>query len=400
MKLAVFGATGSIGQSTLAVLEAVADTCDACEVVALSGHTNLPLLAKQAKLWQPKHLLIAQDYCPEKRSLFSHYKGDIVWGSSHLATYAASDACDTLLLAISGSAALSSAWAAACSGKRILLANKESLVAAGELIVAAAQRSGAQLVPVDSEHNALWQCLGFPRLPSALPLGVKRLEITASGGPFWRWSAKRMYNASVDQACNHPNWSMGDKISVDSATMVNKALELIEAQWLFSVPPEQLGVVVHPQSRIHALVHRQSGSTVAQLSLPDMRIALTVALFGDNAPATGVDHLSLFSCPELTFFQPDDRRFKALPLVQQAMRDGGDRCLCFDISNEVANRAFREGRIPFGAIVDIIDEMMHTSTRQRLTSIDDVYHRQHQLALSTQSLVDRFAGYQYLGKKV
>jgi len=385
MRLALFGATGSIGRNTLKLLEESPQAREACNLVALSGHNNLALLAEQARAWQPEQLLITQVFDAEKQALFHGYRGEILWGEAQLADYASSASCDNLLLAISGSAALPAAWAAANSGKRLLLANKEALVAAGELIVNAARASGAELAPVDSEHNALWQCLGMPRLPGKLPERVERLEITASGGPFWDWPADRMRHATLDEACRHPNWRMGAKISVDSATMVNKALELIEARWLFDT--ERLSVLVHPQSLVHGLIHMESGSTLAQLSQPDMRVALASALFGKKAPASGVKPLSLLDCSQLTFFPPDNQRFAAIPLVREAMRAGADRCLCFDISNEVANLAFREGRIPFGAIVETITEIMHTSQAMPLESIETVRHRQRELAAQTRKLI-------------
>lgn len=382
MRLAIFGSTGSIGRNTLRLLAHLKRGGEqpGYALVALSGQNNLSLLAQQARSWQPQYLLIGQPCTAAKKALFSGYNGEIIWGEQVLAEFAAGNSCDTLLLAISGSAALPATYAAASTGKRLLLANKEALVAAGELIVAAAGASNATLVPVDSEHNALWQCLGMPHLPGKLAQAVTRLELTASGGPFWNWSATEMCHASVAAACNHPNWRMGNKISVDSATMVNKALELIEAHWLFAMHPDHLDVLVHPQSLVHGLVHMRSGAVLAQLSLPDMRVALASALFGTAAPSSGVSRLSLLDYQNLNFYPPDNKRFAALPLVYQAMRDGQDRCLCFDISNEVANLAFREGRIPFGAIVETIDAVLQQSEATSLDCIEAVRQRQQQLA--------------------
>lgn len=353
-RVTVLGATGSIGASTAAVIEELVASRDGeIEVEALTGGRNVAALADMTRRLRPRFVAIADERQEGAlRTLLAGVSVEIGAGPAALVAAAARPA-DWVMSAITGAAALEPTRAAIDRGASVALANKECLVCAGPLLLAAARRSGARLLPVDSEHNAIFQVLGHPER-------VEKLTLTASGGPFRLWTPEQMASATPDQACLHPNWSMGRKISVDSATLMNKGLELIEAALLFSVPGERVDVVIHPQSVIHSMVSYCDGSVLAQLGAPDMRIPISYALaWPDRAPVSA-QRLDLASLGELTFARPDLERFPALRLAREALAAGGAAPAILNAANETAVASFLDGRIGFLAIASVVDEVLQS----------------------------------------
>jgi 1-deoxy-D-xylulose-5-phosphate reductoisomerase len=283
----------------------------------------------------------------------------VLCGLDALNSVAAGPNVATVMAAIVGAAGLPSTLAEAGAGKQVLVANKESLVLAGALLVDAARRSGATLVPIDSEHNAIFQCLPAAARLGTEPAGVRRIMLTASGGPFRSWSASALQNATPEQACAHPTWNMGRKISVDSATLMNKGLELIEAQLLFGLPVERIEVVIHPQSVVHSLVEYVDGSVLAQMGSPDMRTPIAQALAWPQRLASGVQFLDLLQVARLDFEAPDLQRFPCLGLAIAAARAGAEMPAVLSAANEVAVEAFLEGRLNFAGIERVIGDVMN-----------------------------------------
>jgi 1-deoxy-D-xylulose-5-phosphate reductoisomerase len=311
-------------------------------------------------------------------------------GAQALADTAADPQCDSVMAAIVGAAGLPAALAAARSGKRVLLANKEALVAAGSLFMQAIRDNGAELLPIDSEHNAIFQCLphgGRAVAPDSPAPGVRRLLLTASGGPFRGRDLEDLHDVTPAQACAHPNWSMGRKISVDSATMLNKGLEVIEAHWLFAMPADRIEVVVHPQSVVHSMVEYDDGSVLAQLGQPDMRTPIAYGLGFPERLDSGVGPLDLTRLGRLDFEKPDLARFPCLALSFAALRAGQGACVALNAANEIAVEAFLSGRLPYTWIPRVIEASLEWQARQAsvtLNSLDDV------LALDSDARV--FAG--------
>lgn len=357
--LTILGATGSIGCSTLDV---VARHPDRYRIHALTAHGRVDELAALCLRHRPRVAVVADAAGAERlRDLLAAEAGDIAvrHGAEALAEVAADPAVDTVMAAIVGAAGLLPTLAAVRAGKRVLLANKEALVMSGALFMRAVREHGATLLPIDSEHNAIFQCLppdGVGRLREA---GVERLLLTASGGPFRTFSLEQLVAVTPAQAVKHPNWSMGRKISVDSATLMNKGLEFIEACWLFDASPEQIEVVVHPQSVIHSLVRYVDGSVLAQLGNPDMRTPIAHALAWPDRISAGVDPLDLASQGALCFEQPDTTRFPCLALAREAMRRGGTQPAVLNAANEVAVQAFLDERIGFTDIPRLIEAVMN-----------------------------------------
>jgi 1-deoxy-D-xylulose-5-phosphate reductoisomerase len=299
-------------------------------------------------------------------------------GAQALADTAADPQCDSVMAAIVGAAGLPAALAAARSGKRVLLANKEALVAAGSLFMRAIRDNGAELLPIDSEHNAIFQCLpkgGRAVAPDASAPGVRRLLLTASGGPFRSRDLEDLHDVTPAQACAHPNWSMGRKISVDSATMLNKGLEVIEAHWLFAMPADRIEVVVHPQSVVHSMVEYDDGSVLAQLGQPDMRTPIAYGLGFPERLESGVGPLDLTRLGRLDFEKPDLARFPCLGLSFAALRAGQGACVALNAANEVAVEAFLAGRLPYTWIPRVIEASLEWQARQAsvtLNGLDDI----------------------------
>jgi 1-deoxy-D-xylulose-5-phosphate reductoisomerase len=346
MKLTVLGATGSIGASTLDV---VAAHPDRYSVYALSAHRSADALLALCRVHRPRYAVLSGvSEQADLRRTFAEAGVELLIGAAALEQVATDAGCDAVMAGIVGAAGLASTLAAARAGKRVLLANKEALVMAGPLVMRTARESGAQLLPVDSEHNAVFQCLSDVR-------SVRRITLTASGGPFRSLPLEKLDGVTPDQACAHPNWVMGRKISVDSATMMNKGLEVIEARWLFDVEAERIEVVIHPQSIVHSLVEYVDGSVIAQLSNPDMRVPIAHALAYPQRITSGARPLELAGMQSLSFERPDHKRFPCLPLAYAALHAGGTAPAALNAANEVAVQAFLSGRLPFTAISGIIE---------------------------------------------
>jgi 1-deoxy-D-xylulose-5-phosphate reductoisomerase len=352
VNLAIFGATGSVGTSTLDV---VARHAGRYRVFALTANGSADALLELCRRHRPRYAVlsgVSPDRSLEKR--FSTHGVELLFGAAALEVMAAHPDTEVVMAAIVGAAGLASTLAGVRAGKRVLLANKEAMVMAGPLVTAAARASGARILPVDSEHNAVFQCLGNGK-------GVSKIVLTASGGPFRATPVESLGAVTPEQACAHPNWVMGRKISVDSATMMNKGLEVIEARWLFDVAPERIEVLIHPQSIVHSLVEYADGSMISQLSNPDMRVPIAHALAWPERIASGAQPLDLASIRHLSFEKPDLARFPCLSLAYAALRRGGTAPAVLNAANEVAVEAFLAGRLPFtgipGVIADTLDSV-------------------------------------------
>ena len=382
--VAVLGSTGSIGESTLDVLRRHADRF---RVVALSAHRNVERLAAQAAEFRPDYVAIADASLATALSASLAQRGvriPVLAGSDAATEVAAMPEAAFVMAAIVGAAGLPSTLAAARTGKRLLIANKEALVMAGPLVLAAARQSGATIIPIDSEHNAIFQCMPTGMALGAPPAGVRRILLTASGGPFRDWPAAALQDVTPEQACAHPVWRMGRKISVDSATLMNKGLELIEASRLFGLPAERIEVVIHKQSVVHSLVEYVDGSVLAQLGSPDMRTPIAQALAWPERLPSGVQFLDLLQVARLDFEAPDPARFPCLGLAIEAARVGGDMPAVLSAANEVAVAAFLEGRLRFGGIAGVCAQVINNWKGDRgaasLSAILDADARARRLA--------------------
>jgi 1-deoxy-D-xylulose-5-phosphate reductoisomerase len=368
----VLGSTGSIGESTLDVL---ARHPDRFRLVALGANRNVVKLAEQIRRFRPAYAAMADEQAA--RELVSElgtaaHGTRVLAGVGALTEIATLPEADSVMAAIVGAAGLSSTLAAARAGKRLLLANKESLVMSGPLLMDAVRESGATLLPIDSEHNAIFQCLPAGARTGETPRGVRRILLTASGGPFRDWQPEAIAAATPEAACAHPNWVMGRKISVDSATLMNKGLELIEACFLFALTPDRVEIVVHPQSIIHSLVEYLDGSLLAQLGSPDMRTPIACALSWPERMASGVEFLDLVKTSRLDFRAPDPQKFRCLALAQSAARVGGLTPVALNAANEVAVHAFLERRLNFPGIAAVIEDVIARCPTGALTGLDDV----------------------------
>ena len=360
-RITILGATGSIGASTLDVL---ARHPDQYSVYALSAHGRVEELAEACRRHRPKRAVVGTiDAATRLAALLEGLGIEVDHGEQALCDIASSPDTDTVMAAIVGAAGLAPTLAAARAGKKVLLANKEALVMSGQLFMDAVSQHGATLLPIDSEHNAIFQSLpgGYARDPHAA--GVAKILLTASGGPFLNRAVETLGAVTPDEACKHPNWVMGRKISVDSATMMNKGLEVIEAHWLFGAPAERIEVVIHPQSVIHSMVSYVDGSVLAQLGNPDMRTPIAHALAYPERIASGVAQLDLTAMAALQFHKPDFARFPCLALAFDALRAGGTAPALLNAANEVAVQAFLEGGIGFRdidrVIAQVMDEVEH-----------------------------------------
>ncbi len=358
--ITVLGSTGSIGISTLDVVRRHGGRF---RVEALTANRDVAKLAEQCQEFQPRYAVLADAAHAaelEARLRISAPETEVLTGIEGLETVARSPQAPYVMAAIVGAAGLRPALAAVRAGKRVLLANKEALVVAGPLFMQEAAAHGAEILPIDSEHNAVFQCLPSDFGRGLEAIGVRRILLTASGGPFRQLPLEALAEVTPEQACAHPNWKMGRKISVDSATMMNKGLEVIEACWLFGASPEKVRVVLHPQSIIHSLVEYADGSVLAQLGNPDMRTPIAHALAWPERIESGVDSLDLLEVARLDFEPPDLRRFPCLRLAYHAIGKGGDCPAILNAANEVAVSAFLRGALRFTAIPELIE---HTLSR-------------------------------------
>lgn len=369
-KLAILGSTGSVGVSTLQV---VRDNPD-IEVVALSAHQNTTLLLEQCLEFKPKYIVLSDASLGDSFSALLQSNacpGELLLGAEGLEHIAASPDVDTVMAAIVGAAGLASSLKAAETGKKLLLANKESLVMSGSLFMEAARSGGATIIPIDSEHNAIFQCLPESERHVALSgsAQVSRLVLTASGGPFLRLPQQELAKVTPEQACNHPRWSMGRKISVDSASMMNKGLEVIEASFLFGIPASDIEVLIHPESIIHSLVYYRDGSVLAQMANPDMRVPIAHGLAYPERIDSGVEPLDLAALGSLSFEAPDVGRFPCLRLGMEAVKQGGTTPTLLNAANEEAVAAFLAGLISFDKIPLIIEELMTKTPCEEAASL-------------------------------
>jgi 1-deoxy-D-xylulose-5-phosphate reductoisomerase len=369
--LTLLGATGSIGASTLDV---VARHPGRFRVFALTAHRDADALLALCLKHAPRYAVLsglAEDSGLRRRYADAGCRSELLFGAPALDQVASDPECEVLMAAIVGAAGLAPTLAAARAGKRVLLANKEALVMAGPFFMRAVRERGATLLPIDSEHNAVFQCLPQEAGRASIA-AVRRILLTASGGPFRSAPLERLSRVTPEEACAHPNWVMGRKISVDSATMMNKGLEVIEARWLFDVPPERIEVLIHSQSIIHSLVEFVDGSVIAQLSNPDMRVPIAHALGFPERIESGATPLDLAAIGQLSFERPDLQRFPCLALAYAALREGGTGPAILNAANEVAVAAFLEGRLRYTAIPQVIEQALARSAASRADSLESV----------------------------
>lgn len=372
-QVTVLGATGSIGTSTLDVIN---QHPDRYQVFALTAHSRINDLYKLCLQYRPRFAVVGEIEHAQRLQGDLRVAGvatQVLAGPQGLCEVCAHPDVDAVMAAIVGAAGLESAMAAVRAGKKLLLANKEALVMSGALLMSAVREYGAQLLPIDSEHNAIFQCLPCNYAEGLEPVGVRRILLTASGGPFRNSSYAELEQVTPAQACAHPNWSMGQKISVDSATMMNKGLELIEACWLFAARPEQVEVVVHPQSVIHSLVDYVDGSVLAQLGNPDMRTPIAHAMAWPERIASGVAPLDLCALARMDFIAPDLQRFACLRLAIEAAQEGGTAPIVLNAANEVAVAAFLHERIRFTQIPQLIEDVLNLQKNSQVQSLEDVF---------------------------
>ncbi|MCX5632565.1 MAG: 1-deoxy-D-xylulose-5-phosphate reductoisomerase [Phycisphaerae bacterium] len=364
-RIAILGSTGSIGRNALRVIEALGDEY---EVAVLTAHSNVKLLAEQVKKFKPKIAVVTN---PEKfdefKTLAGGGKTEILCGEKGLVTAAAAADVDIVIAAIVGAAGLEAILSAAKAGKTLAIANKEPLVIAGELLTKIARENNVKLLPVDSEHSAIFQAI-----QSGNPKEVNRIILTASGGPFRGATAEQIQNVTIEQALAHPTWNMGKKITIDSATMMNKALEVIEARWLFDVPVEKIEVLVHPESIVHSMVEFVDGSIIAQMSEPDMCLPIQYALTFPKRVKGITKHLRLERIGKLTFEKPDMEVFRALKIGYQVAQTGGTATAVFNAANEAAVKEFLEGKIKFVNIAELIERCLDKHKVKTNATLEDL----------------------------
>ena len=363
--IAILGSTGSIGRNALRVIEALGPEY---QVIGLSAHRNVELLAKQARQYKPRSVAVTGvEHASRLRALIGDLNVGILTGAGSLNDLAQSDEVDTVLTAVVGAAGLPSALAAAEAGKRLAIANKEPLVMAGELLTRVAKEHGCTLLPVDSEHSAVFQAMR-----SGSTREVQRILLTGSGGPFRGATPAELQEVTLEQALDHPVWNMGPKITIDSATMMNKALEVIEARWLFDVPVDKIEVLIHPESIVHSLVEFVDGSIVAQLGEPDMCLPIQYALTYPNRVAGVAKRLRLDEIGVLHFERPDPETFRALALAYEVGRTGGTAAVVFNAANEAAVERFRAGEIRFQQIMELVEHCLSRHKVKHTTCLEEL----------------------------
>ncbi|QWD37826.1 1-deoxy-D-xylulose-5-phosphate reductoisomerase [Polynucleobacter paneuropaeus] len=372
-RIAILGSTGSIGTNTLDVIRAHPERF---EVVALTAAKQVERLAEQCVEFKPRVAVVSDAGSAKKLSellLAKQVSTQVLYGPDALITAVLESDCDTVMAAIVGAAGLLPTLAAAKAGKRILLANKEALVMSGNLFMDAVRQGGGELLPIDSEHNAIFQCLPvhYSKSPSQHH-GVEELWLTASGGPFRNTPIAELSQVTPEQACAHPNWVMGRKISVDSATMMNKGLEVIEAYWLFGLPIEKIQVLIHPQSVVHSMVRYCDGSVIAQMGQPDMRTPIAYGLAWPDRITAGVQSLSLTQQAALNFMEPDLQRFPCLSLAFQAGKQGGTAPVILNAANEIAVAAFLDNALQYLQIPEVVERVLNTTPLSTPSSLEDI----------------------------
>jgi 1-deoxy-D-xylulose-5-phosphate reductoisomerase len=386
--VAILGATGSIGASTLDV---IARHPSRFRVAVLTANRQVDELAELSRRHRPDTVCVADaSLAPRLRERLAGSGCRILAGEEGLVEAASLPGVDCVMAAIVGAAGLRATLAAARAGKKLLLANKEALVVAGSVFMESVRSGRATLLPIDSEHNAVFQCLPPFASGSLAAKGIRRILLTGSGGPFRARARTELHRVTPDEACAHPNWVMGRKISVDSATMMNKGLEVIEAHWLFGAAPEQIEVVVHPQSVVHSMVEYADGSVIAQLGHPDMRTPIAQALAYPERIDAGVPSLDLARIGGLSFERPDFERFPALGLAYSALKGGGAAPATLNAANEIAVAAFLEGRLPFLQITAVIEETLASLPASPLHTLEEVLAADARARARASQIVSRF----------
>ncbi|MGB0937174.1 MAG: 1-deoxy-D-xylulose-5-phosphate reductoisomerase [Colwellia sp.] len=374
----ILGSTGSIGCSTLDVIRLHPDKF---KVVSLSAHSSVELIFKQCLEFTPKQVVVVSKehalQLTQKLAAADISDIDVLFGTEALSSIASAADTDTVMAAIVGASGLIPTYSAVKAGKRVLLANKEALVTSGAIFIEAVKKYGAQLLPIDSEHNAIFQCLPESQQNQVgecelIDHGISKVLLTGSGGPFRTWHKEKLETVTPEQACAHPNWSMGRKISVDSATMMNKGLEFIEAKWLFNLKEEDIKVVLHPQSTIHSMVQYKDGSVIAQLGNPDMKTPIAHALAFPQRITSGVEPLDFFNTPAFEFEAPDFDKYPNLKLAIEACKQGQAACTALNAANEVAVEAFLNEEIKFTDIYKINETSVKKFVLEKVTSIEEV----------------------------
>ena len=390
-RVAILGSTGSIGVNTLDVIRAHSDRFN---VAALTAGKQIDRLAEQCIEFKPAIAVVSEADDAKRLEALLRQKNiatQVMHGPSSLVAAVTDSDCDTVMAAIVGAAGLVPALAAAKAGKRVLLANKEALVMSGNLFMHAISAGGGELLPIDSEHNAIFQCLpnNFTKESSLQNayLGVEELWLTASGGPFRNTPLEQLSNITPEQACAHPNWVMGRKISVDSATMMNKGLEVIEAFWLFGLPLEKIKVLIHPQSVVHSMVRYRDGSVLAQMGQPDMRTPIAYGLAWPERIAAGVPSLSLTQLANLSFSEPDLSRFPCLSLAFAAAKTGGTAPTVLNAANEIAVAAFLDEGLPYLQIPVVVEKTLNAIAIEGADSLDTILHVDAQARKVTRELI-------------
>lgn len=397
-KLCILGSTGSIGCSTLDVVRRHPDKFD---VISLSAHASVDAMFQQCVEFKPTQVVMvsnqhAQDLSDKLADAGLAESITVLTGAEALEEIAAQDVIDTVMAAIVGASGLLSTLAAVNAGKKVLLANKEALVTSGAIFIDAVKKAGATLLPIDSEHNAIFQCLPLneqlrPGQCQLLDNGISKILLTGSGGPFRTWNTEALPTVTPAQACAHPNWDMGRKISVDSATMMNKGLEFIEAKWLFNVEPEDIQVVLHPQSTIHSMVQYKDGSVLAQMGNPDMRTPIAHALSFPERIESGVAPLDFFTTASFEFEAVDFDKYPNLALAIKACKYGQGACTALNAANEVAVDAFLNEKLKFTDIVKINETSVNKFVSEKVTSIEDVVALDHKAREFARSLLENSA---------
>lgn len=371
-QITILGSTGSIGESTLDV---IARHPDRFQAFALTANNNVEKMLAQCQRFQPRFAVMLNTASAGQLGSAIKAAGiqtEVLAGIESLEKVASLPEVDAVMAAIVGAAGIRPTFAAARTGKLVLLANKETLVMAGRIFMDLVKQHNATLLPIDSEHNAIYQSLPHHFNGNLAAAGISRILLTASGGPFRRAPLDSLASVTPEQACAHPNWDMGQKISVDSATMMNKGLEVIEAHWLFEAPPERIQVVIHPQSVIHSMVAYVDGSVIAQLGNPDMRTPIAHAMGYPDRIESGVSALDMFKVAHLDFEEPDFKKFPCLGLAYQALAAGGNMPAVLNAANEIAVESFLKRHMPFTAIPLMIEHVMKTMRQEEMTTLDDV----------------------------
>ena len=393
-RICILGSTGSIGLSTLDVVRMHPERF---EIVSLTANTNVSVLFKQCVEFNPSQVvMVSEVHAKQLKDLLNESNLthiDVFSGTKSLEDISSSENSDTVMASIVGASGLMPTLAAVNAGKRVLLANKEALVTSGAIFIEAVKQSGAQLLPIDSEHNAIFQCLPLDvqNKPGYCDLninGISKILLTGSGGPFRTYKVEELESVTVEQACAHPNWDMGQKISVDSATMMNKGLEFIEAKWLFNVEPDDIQVVLHPQSTIHSMVQYKDGSVIAQMGNPDMRTPIAHALSFPERIESGVEPLDFFNTPSFEFQAVDYNKYPNLKLAIEACKQGQGACTALNAANEIAVEAFLSKTIKFTDIFKINETSVKKFVSEEVTSISDVIDLDNKVRVFAKELIN------------